>query len=114
MLKPIPEVVAEIRKNISTITAAEAAKKCQALKGVTIDVREPAEVSQLAANGTVNIPRGLLEMKMSVMYPDVNTAVFIHCASGVRAAFAVEQLQRVGYKKVWAISCKVEDVCAAY
>jgi rhodanese-related sulfurtransferase len=114
MLKPIPEIVAQIKQEIQILTAVEALEKSKQLNGITIDVREPGEVSQLAAKGTINIPRGVLEMKISTLYPNEEQAIFIHCASGVRAVFAVEQLQRLGYKNVWAISCKVEDVCSAY
>ena len=114
MLKTIPEVIAQARQSLNTITAVDAAKKCEKDNGIIIDVREPAEFAQRAASNTINIPRGLLEMKMLQMHPDENLAIFIHCATGARAIFAAEQLNRVGYKNVWAITCKLDDVCCAF
>ena len=111
MLKTISTLVDEIKTTVSTITAQEAVIKCTQLQGVTIDVREPAEVQEKSAKGTINIPRGVLEMKILPLCPDNSQAIFIHCASGVRALFAAEQLMRLGYKNVWAISCKIDDVC---
>ncbi len=114
MLIKIPDLVSEIRKNINLITAADAVAKCQELSGITIDIREPGEVSAKVAKGTINIPRGVLEMKIMALCADEEQAIFIHCASGVRAVFAAEQLQRIGYKNVWAITCGIDDVCNAY
>ena len=113
MLIKIPDLVSQIKQNVNLLTAAQATVKCQELSGVIIDVREPGEVNEKSATGTVNIPRGVLEMKVSMLYPDANQAIFIHCASGVRAVFAAEQLTRLGYTKVWAITCKIDDICAA-
>jgi len=110
MLKTIPEVVAQAKLSLNAITAADAAKKCKQENGIVIDVREPAEFAENAASNTVNIPRGLLEMKMLQMYPDENLAIFVHCATGARATFAAEQLKRVGYKNVWVITCVLDDI----
>lgn len=114
MLKTIPEVIAQAIKSLNTITAADAAKKCKYDNGIIIDVREPAEFAEKAASNTINIPRGLLEMKMLQRYPDENLAIFIHCATGARATLAAEQLNRVGYKNVWVITCMLDDVCCVF
>ncbi|MDX2367208.1 MAG: rhodanese-like domain-containing protein [Colwellia sp.] len=110
MLKTIPEVIAHARQSLNTITAEDAAIKCKAENGLIIDVREPAEFAEKSGENIINIPRGLLEMKMLKMYPDENLAIFIHCATGARATFAAEQLMRVGYKNVWVVTCLLEDV----
>jgi rhodanese-related sulfurtransferase len=52
-------------------------------------------------------------MKMLQMHPDENLAIFIHCATGARATFAAEQLNRVGYNNVWVITCKFDDICCS-
>lgn len=112
MLKPIPELVAAICADIRVITAAQAALEMAENNGVTIDVREPSEVSEKPAPNSINIPRGVLEMKMSQAYPNSEQPIYIHCASGARAALSAEQLQRIGYCHVTAISCGIDDVCA--
>ena len=77
MLKTIPEVITQARQSLNTITAADAAIKCRNENGITIDVREPAEFAEKSAGSTINIPRGLLEMKMLQIHPDENLAIFI-------------------------------------
>jgi len=114
MLKTIPEVISEAMKSLNTITAVDAEKKCKQEKGIIIDVREPAEFAEKAGKSTINIPRGLLEMKMLQMYPDENLAIFIHCATGARATLAAEQLKRVGYKNVWVVTCMLDDICCVF
>lgn len=64
MLKTIPEIIAQAKASLNTITAENAAVKCNHEKGLIIDVREPAEFNDKSADGAINIPRGLLEMKM--------------------------------------------------
>lgn len=113
MLKKIPEIITAARLQLNVITAKEAVAKCHALKGIMIDVREPAEYAQKAAANTVNIPRGVLEMKMLELHPNEDLAIFIHCATGARATLSAEQLLRVGYKNVWVIVSNLDDVCNA-
>ena len=113
MLKTMPELVAEARANLNTLTADEASAMQKAQGGVIIDVRDEGEYQSKAAKGTVHVSRGMLESKMPTLYPDASTPIFIHCASGGRATFAAEQLQRMGYENVWVITCKVDDVITA-
>ncbi|WP_371185874.1 rhodanese-like domain-containing protein [Thalassotalea maritima] len=114
MLKKLPELIAEARLHVQCLSAAEAVQKRQGMDSVLIDVREPGEYAEKAANGAINIPCGVLEPKMLELYPDAEKAIFIHCASGGRATLAAEQLQRLGYNNVWAITCKVDDVITAH
>ncbi|GAA6172350.1 hypothetical protein NBRC116592_20200 [Colwellia sp. KU-HH00111] len=111
MLKTIPEVIAQARQSLNTISAIDAVEKCKHKNGIMIDVREPEEFAQKSGSNTINIPRGLLEMTMLQKYPDENLAIFIHCATGARATFAAEQLKRVGYQNVWVITSMIDDVC---
>ena len=114
MLKTIPEVISHAMQSLNTINAADAAVKCKNENGIIIDVREPAEFAEKSANNAINIPRGLLEMKMLQQYPNEDLAIFIHCATGARAAFSAEQLKRVGYKNVWVITSMLDDICCAF
>lgn len=114
MLKTIPELMAEARASLNIITAEEATSKIKDTQGIVIDVREPSEFEQKAAKGVINIPRGVLEPQMLQRFPDENLALFLHCASGVRATLAAEQLKRIGYKQVWVITCNINDVCLSF
>ena len=105
MLLTVPELVAQTLASIRRLPAEEAYTECRRHKGIRIDVREPSEVAEDPVQGSINIPRGILEMKMLASYPDENLHIYIHCATGARAALAAEQLIRLGYRNVTAISC---------
>lgn len=113
MLKTIPEVIAKVRETVATIPLSEAVESAKVNNGIIIDVREPAEYEQKSAKGAINIPRGLLEMKMLKMYPNEAQVIFIHCATGARAFLSAEQLKRVGYLNVSVITDSLDEICNA-
>ncbi|HEX5365461.1 MAG TPA: molybdopterin-synthase adenylyltransferase MoeB [Acidimicrobiales bacterium] len=67
---------------------------------VVLDVREPDEYEQGAIPGAVHIPRGTLESTVENRLPDKSAPVVVHCASGVRSAFAAKTLAEMGYQDV--------------
>ncbi|NOZ41827.1 MAG: rhodanese-like domain-containing protein [Alphaproteobacteria bacterium] len=106
----VPELIEQISGNIRRIDAITAYRECRQLDGLVIDVREADEVADKPVDGSLNIPRGLLEMKISALGLEADTPIFIHCATGVRATLAAEQLQRLGYSRVTAISCALDEI----
>ncbi|MEG3768755.1 rhodanese-like domain-containing protein [Alteromonas sp. 14N.309.X.WAT.G.H12] len=110
MLKTIQERLAAIPYAIRTVSAADAAIEIKQNQGCVIDVREPAEVQSEPVDGALNIPRGVLEMKMLQQFPDASKPIYIHCASGVRAHLGAEQLLNMGYANVTVITCSIADI----
>ncbi|WP_133471758.1 rhodanese-like domain-containing protein [Paraglaciecola marina] len=110
MLKGIADLIFEVKQNIRCIDAKTAAEERAENSGLLIDVREPAEHQAFPAEGAINIPRGLLEMKMMELEKDPTRAIYLHCATSARAALAAEQLQRVGYENVTVITCKMDEI----
>src|SRR3982751_6913411 len=92
----LKQTKSEIRE-VDTATAAEAIARPGT---VVLDVREPDEYEQGALPGAVHIPRGHLESKVESQIADRSTSLVIHCASGVRSAFAAKTLQDLGYTDV--------------
>jgi len=113
MLKTIPEVIAQARESLTLIDAEEALVLAKQKNGVIIDVREPSEYAEKSAKAAINVPRGLLEMKVLQLYPNESQAIFLHCATGARAVFSAEQLKRVGYLDVYVITSSLDDICNA-
>ncbi|WP_019030113.1 rhodanese-like domain-containing protein [Colwellia piezophila] len=113
MLKTIPEVIAQAKESLTLLSAAEAVALAKLEGGVIIDVREPSEYAEKSAKGTINIPRGLVEMKMLQIHPHEAMSIFVHCATGARAVFSAEQLKRVGYLNVSVITSSLDDICKA-
>src|SRR5437879_2319981 len=69
-------------------------------KPVVIDVREQDECEQGMIQGANHIPRGYLEQRVEQQVPEYDVPVVVHCASGIRSAFATETLQQMGYTNV--------------
>ena len=110
----MPELIKEVSTNVRRISAEQAAAEMPDKNALFIDVREPGEHQKLAAEGSINIPRGILEGKILELEKDATRAIYLHCAAGVRATLAAEQLQRLGYENVTAISCKFDAVKASF
>ncbi len=110
MLRPFPEIVAEARQQLRCVDAETAIAEIRKNDGTILDVREPIEVSNLAAPHSVNIPRGILEMKVGEVITDADHPIYGHCATGGRATMAAEQLVRMGYTRVSVITCPIDVV----
>ncbi|ATC93075.1 rhodanese-like domain-containing protein [Pseudoalteromonas tunicata] len=114
MLMSIPDLITEVSAHIRKISAVDAKAEMLENHGLLIDVREPAEHAAMPAYGAINIPRGLLEMKLIEIEKDETRPIYLHCATSARACLSAEQLKRVGYENVTVISCKAPDIQAAY
>jgi len=110
MLKTISDIITPIKETSRLISAQVAHHECAKNSGLIIDVREPNEHVTTPSKGTINIPRGLLEMKMLTMEKDPSRSIYIHCATGIRAILAAEQLKRVGYENVSVITCPISVI----
>lgn len=79
-----------------------------------IDVREPAEYQSGYIPGAVNIPRGLLEMRIwkQVGYPDkidTSRTIYIYCATAARSALAAETLTQLGFSNTYLVNMQLEE-----
>ncbi|GAC13051.1 rhodanese-like domain-containing protein [Aliiglaciecola lipolytica] len=110
MLKTISTLLQEVKQNVRMVTAKNAKAEQSQNNGHIIDVREPEEFQADSALGVINIPRGLLEVKMLELEPDPNRAIYLHCGTSLRAALGAEQLARVGYQNVSVITCPLEEI----
>jgi phage shock protein E len=110
MLKTLPQLLQQAKQNVQLLTAKKAAQEISQNHGLLIDVRESAEHFASPAVGAINIPRGVLEMKLLEIEKDPERPIYLHCASSLRATLAAEQLARVGYTNVNVITCRMEEV----
>jgi phage shock protein E len=110
MLKTIPQLLQEASRDIRCVSATLAASEIEQNHGLLIDVREPTEHLAKGAVGAINIPRGLVEMKMMEIEKDPERAIYLHCATSARAILAAEQLARVGYRNVTVITCDMDAI----
>lgn len=64
---------------------------------VLLDVRSSQEFASGALEGAINVPLNGVTRGVSERYPDKDTVLLCHCASGARSAAAVSQLRAAGY-----------------
>lgn len=114
MLKTTPELLRELEHRVRVVDAVTALEESRARNGIIIDVRETDEVNVKTARGTLHVSRGMLEFKLPQLCPQHDRPIYVHCASGGRARLAVDQLQRLGYTEVAAISCSFEEICRIF
>ncbi len=94
------ELLARTKSEIREVDTATADEMRRRPGTVVLDVREPDEVEQGAIPGSMHIVRGNLEAQIENRLPDRDTPIVVHCAGGVRSAFAAKVLAELGYRDV--------------
>lgn len=113
MIKTGAQLVQEVKPQITEVTTGDLANNL-AKDIVLIDVREPGEFAEGHIAGSVNFPRGVLEMKIQ-MHPQFKDAeapleemnkheIYLICRSGARSALAANSLQTMGFDKVKSVA----------
>lgn len=77
---------------------------------IIIDVREAHEANEACLIDSTNIPRGVLEMKISKICDNPETPILVHCGGGGRASLAASSLQMMGYSNVHVIDAKFDEI----
>jgi phage shock protein E len=88
---------------IREVSAAEAGEIYET-GGLLIDVREADEFSKEHAVGAKHLSRGVLELKIEELEPNVDRPIVLYCGGGKRSALAAESLQRMGYENVSSLA----------
>ncbi len=98
------ELLTATKADVREVDTAEADELRQQPGAVVLDVREPDEYEQGAIPGALHIARGTLESSIEGRVPDKSTPLVVHCASGVRSAFAAKTLGELGYSDVVTVA----------
>ena len=94
------DFVAEAKKDICEVSVSDAKGTLDKGGCVFLDCREPKEFKMGHVPGAVNIPRGLMEWKVSKKIPDKNAKIVVYCKVGGRGCLSTCTLCRMGYKNV--------------
>ena len=80
-----------------------------------IDVREADEYSAAHIPGAINIPRGLLEFKLSndAQLAERTLKLVLYCKNSGRSALAADALREMGYRNVLSLAGGIEAWQAA-
>lgn len=108
-MKTFNELIAESLENVDEIFPWDLEEKlASGTKPLLLDVREPYEFDAMHIEGALNVPRGILETACEYDYEDTvpelvearDREIIVICRSGNRSVFAVEVMQKMGYKNV--------------
>ena len=115
MIKTAGELIAEAQTQIDCVDEVSAKLLYENSENpVIIDVREAQNAEKSKIKDSINISRGLIEMKISKYCPDSETLILTHCGGGGRASLAALTLQKMGYTNVHAITATFDDIKNAF
>ena len=69
-----------------------------------VDVREDNEWQSGHAAGATHLGRGIIERDIETQVPDKATELILYCGGGYRSALAADNLQRMGYTRVYSLA----------
>lgn len=111
MIIPVNELITSAKSQCSCKDPVAAKHFFDDHEGtVIIDVREPHEAEQAKLNDSTNIPRGLLEMKITDICGQHDIPILVHCAAGGRASLSAYTLQIMGYSNVHIIDARFDEI----
>lgn len=104
-MKNAQDLVAAAKGKINEVSVADAEAAIQAAD-VVIDVREPDEFRAGHIAGAINVPRGMLEFRLSGTpeLQDRDKKIVVYCKTSGRGALAAVALQDMGYFNVHSIA----------
>jgi phage shock protein E len=98
------KLVAQAKKQITEISAADAQQQTEGGAAVLIDVREDDDWREDHAKGAKHLNRGTIELEIEEQVPDPKTPIICYCGGGSRSALVAESLQKMGYENVQSMA----------
>jgi len=111
-MKRFSDLLNETLRHITELFPWDVEAKLEEAGNVLIlDIREPAEFDAMHIQGSVHVPRGVLETACEYGFDDTvpelvesrERDVIVVCRSGNRSAFAAATLQQMGYRRVYSM-----------
>ena len=106
MFIPAHALVQEAKKSVTELPAADIHQHLQTPGALIIDVREPDEYRQGHIPGAINMPRGVLEFRISgePALQNLERPIVIYCKTSGRAALSAVALQAMGFRAVISLA----------
>lgn len=100
------DLVMAAKAQIQECSTQQAQESLGTARLLVLDVREPDEYAAGHLAGAVNIPRGVLEFRLSAdpALADTDRPLLVYCKSGGRSALAAKALQDMGYSRVVSVA----------
>ncbi len=94
------DLVIEAKKSICEVSVSDAKALLDKGGYIFLDCRTSKEFKMGHIPGAINIPRGLLEFKITKKIHDKNANILMYCKAGGRGCLATCCLCKMGYKNV--------------
>ncbi|MFP5358067.1 MAG: rhodanese-like domain-containing protein [Gammaproteobacteria bacterium] len=97
-------LIQDAKTRIREVPASELADALQRTPDARlVDVREESEYAAGHVRGAQWLGKGIIERDIEARYPDKNTPLYLYCGGGFRSALAADNLQKMGYRRVWSV-----------
>ncbi len=98
------KIVQDAKQRIQEVTIDDVKSKLDRNeKFVLVDVREESEYAKDHLPGAIHLGKGVIERDVEDRVPDPATPMVLYCGGGFRSALAADNLQKMGYKKVFSM-----------
>jgi rhodanese-related sulfurtransferase len=99
------KIVEDAKSRVREVSVQEVrAKRAAGESFHFVDVREDSELAAGRAAGAVHLGRGVLERDVEKAIPDLGAEIILYCGGGFRSALAADNLQRMGYRRVFSMA----------
>ena len=106
-ITPVKDMVARAKKEITSLSTAEAQAMAEDGKALLVDIRDPRELSREGRiKGAFHAPRGMLEFWVDPQSPYFKEALatdktlVLFCASAWRSALSAKALKDMGMENI--------------
>lgn len=108
-MRRFTELVADSLRDVDELFPWDLTERLPDSNPLLLDVREPSEFDAMHIEGSINVPRGILESASEYGYeetePQLASArereVIVICRSGNRSALAAHTLKQMGFETVY-------------
>ncbi len=116
-MKHFNDLIAEVLPDVEELFPWDLEEKIsQKIDFILLDVREPQEYAALHIEGSLNVPRGVLEQACDWDYDETvpelaagrDKEIIVICRSGNRSVLAAHTMQRMGYKNVASLKTGIK------
>jgi len=98
-------LVEEAKQRIREVSTAEVKRKLDAGENFyLVDVREGEEWANGHLPKARHLCKGILERDVETAIPDFSAEVVLYCGGGFRSALAADNMQEMGYRRVFSMA----------
>lgn len=108
------KLVEDAKSRIREVTVADVKRKLDAGESFhLVDVREDHEWAKGHLPRAIHLGKGIIERDVEKTILDTNAEIILYCGGGFRSALAADNLQKMGYRRVFSMDGGFRGWCEA-